>query len=404
MTGKKRVKPWVCYGFKVRYRGNGVQVDEGQKGHKNGKRIQKSFKTVAEAENHCRARRVELENKGTDARGLSDRDRLDAVEARKLLGTGSILDAVQYYVKHHAAGAGAQKAVAELVKEYLEADGRRGGKTIKRRERTIREARNRLAVFVKAYGTRPAGDVTRADVEGWLSGGGWSGLHLRNYLAPVKALFSYAVRKEYLTANPAEKIEVATPDQKAPEIMAPRDVARLLAAAVKHDADLVPRLALSFFAGLRTAELDRLDWQNVNLSAGLVTVTIEASKMRRQRHVKIASNLVQWLVPYRKENGPVWRLSPVSYQHRAAELAKGARVKIPHNAGRHAFASYHFALHGDAAKTAGELGHADARLLLDVYRNIHTTNGKAITAATAAEYFAIKPQGAVEVIPIEAAN
>ncbi len=400
MADKKR---WTEAGFVIRLvkRGKPYQADFGAVG---GKRERKRFETLGAARQACGQRRAELLNRGTAALALPDRDRLDAVEARKLLGSGSILEAVRYYVKHHTAGAGAQKTVAELVEEYLTAPGRRGGKAITRRERTIREARNRLAVFVTAYGTRPAGDVTRADVEGWLSAGGWSGLHLRNYLAPVKALFGYAVRKEYLTANPAEKIEVAAPDKKAPEIMAPRDVARLMAAAVKHDADLVPRLALSFFAGLRTAELDRLDWQNVNLAAGLVTVTPEAAKMRRQRHVSLAANAVQWLITRRKAAGPVWRLSAVSYQHRAAELARKAGVKVPHNAGRHSFASYHFALHGDAAKTAGELGHADARLLLDVYRNIHTMGGKPITAATATEYFAIKPKGAAEIIPMEAAG
>ena len=246
--------------------------------------------------------------------------------------------------------------------------------------------------------------VSGAMLQTWLDDMNGSGRTKRNYLAVVSALFRFCIKRKYLPKDAMEEVEAvqqAKEDNGEIEIFTPAEMAEMLNVARP---EMIPWLAIAGFAGLRTAELDRLDWQNVNLAAGLVTVTPEAAKMRRQRHVSLAANAVQWLITRRKAAGPVWRLSAVSYQHRAAELARKAGVKVPHNAGRHSFASYHFALHGDAAKTAGELGHADARLLLDVYRNIHTMGGKPITAATATEYFAIKPKGAAEIIPMEAAG
>lgn len=400
MTGKKRAKPWVCSGFKVRYRGTGVQVDEGQTG---GKRIQKNFKTVAEAENYCRARRVELENKGTDARGLSNRDRLEAAEARQALGAASIMEAVRFYLKHHASNAGG-RTVADLIEEYLKAPGKRGNKLVTRRPITITAARKRLLPFKKAFEKQPIAEVYQADLEAWLKAGGWSGLNHRHYVAAVRALYGFAIRRGYVALNPADKIELPEgTEAPPPAILTPKQVTAILEATRKEAFDLLPRLAVSFFCGLRPTELTRLDWSAVNLSGGFITVSPETAKMRRQRHVDIPANLIQWLAPYRKASGPVWPKGETTYWHKLARILKRAKLaSLPYNAGRHAFASYHLALNEDPGKTSLQLGHSKPDLLFTTYRGILATDGKPITKETAEAYFNIKPEGQAEVIPFEA--
>lgn len=405
MAHKTEDTRWTEAGFVIRLvsKGKPYQVDEGTH---NGKRTRKRFATLGEARRHCNTLRADLLNKGTDAMSLSGRDRLDAGEARAALGKVSIMDAARFYLRHHADGASAGISVADLIEQYLDAPGRRGTKAIARRARTVKAAKNRLAAFAAAYGTRKAAEITRQDVETWLAAGEWTGLNARNYLANVRALFSFAVRKEYQTMNPAERVELpANPEAKTPDIMPPAHVRTLLAAAVKHDPALVPRLAIAFFAGVRAAELDRLNWAAVNLAAGTITIEPAVAKMRRQRHIAITPNLREWLTPYRKASGSVWALSDVSFHHRAAAVARKVHVTVPSNAGRHAFASYHLALHEDAGKTALQLGHARADLLLTVYRNIRSSDGRPITKETATAYFDIRPKGAKVIpLPIEAAG
>jgi len=53
----------------------------------------------------------------------------------------------------------------------------------------------------------------------------------------------------------------------------------LLEAAQRVAPDVLPMLAFGAFAGLRDAEIKRLDWNEVNLSRGFVDV--KAAKARR---------------------------------------------------------------------------------------------------------------------------
>ena len=55
----------------------------------------------------------------------------------------------------------------------------------------------------------------------------------------------------------------------------------------------------------------------------------------------------------------------------------------PNNALRHSFASYHLALHQNAATTALQLGHTDSRLLFEHYRElVHPEDAKAFWEIT----------------------
>lgn len=72
------------------------------------------------------------------------------------------------------------------------------------------------------------------------------------------------------------KIRVKTDE---PGILKPAQVAARLSHA---DDDTLPRLAISFFAGVRRAEIERLDWSEIDLKSG--QIEIKASKAKR-RHV-----------------------------------------------------------------------------------------------------------------------
>ena len=66
-----------------------------------------------------------------------------------------------------------------------------------------------------------------------------------------------------------------------------------------------PFLAIGAFAGLRSAEIERLDWKNVNLKRGFIEVRAETCKTRARRLVPISDNLRAWLKPFAVPAGPV---------------------------------------------------------------------------------------------------
>src|SRR5207247_466934 len=81
------------------------------------------------------------------------------------------------------------------------------------------------------------------------------------------------------------------------------EMARFLEAASD---DLLPVFAIGGFAGLRSAEIERLDWSEVNLSERYIKVTAGKGKTGSRRIVPVTENLALWLAGHVKKAGKVW--------------------------------------------------------------------------------------------------
>lgn len=177
------------------------------------------------------------------------------------------------------------------------------------------------------------------------------------------------------------------------EIFTPSEMTRLLALA---PAKLVPFLVLGGFAGLRTAEMERLDWSKVDVAGGYITVDASIAKTNSRRLVPIAPNLTAWLAGCRKERGPVVELANVVNAltrlvtaMREAEAARGgntAGFRWKHNALRHSFCSYRLAEVKNAAQVSLEAGNSP-QMIFQHYREL-------VTEKEAGAWFAITPESA----------
>jgi integrase len=167
-------------------------------------------------------------------------------------------------------------------------------------------------------------------------------------------------------------------EDKAPvSIFTPEQIASLLK---KADATLRPFIALGAFAGLRTAELHRLDWSEIDLDRGFITVAASKAKTRRRRLVPISDNLKLWLAPIRKASGPI--CVHVCAQHAAREKCDG--FKWAKNGLRHSFISYRLAILHDTARVALEAGNSP-QVIFSHYREL-------VTPEQAQMWFAVKPE------------
>ncbi len=143
-------------------------------------------------------------------------------------------------------------------------------------------------------------------------------------------------------------------------------------------------LVIGAFAGLRDAEIKRLDWSEVDLVGGHLEVKAGKAKSARRRLVDIQPNLAEWLRPYSGNSG---RVVPEGYRGSLGRVRKAAGItKWPNNGLRHSFASYLLALNGDATRVASYLGHTSTALLFNTYREL-------VKSDAAAEYWKLAPAG-----------
>src|SRR5262249_2227114 len=142
--------------------------------------------------------------------------------------------------------------------------------------------------------------------------------------------------------------------------------------------------AIGAFAGLRDAEIKRLDWSEVRLPRGHIEMKAAKAKSARRRIVPIQPNLGAWLRAY---SGMTGRVVPPGARRKLDRARKTAGLaQWPTNGLRHSFASYRLAAIHDAPRVAAELGHTSPQMLYSTYREV-------VLPEEAERYWKIAPQG-----------
>jgi integrase len=325
----------------------------------------KFYKTRAEAEAERLRQQTLLERHSRDAIGLSQREMSDFITLRnKLAEYGkNINDAGAFFVDHLERVRRCKTTVAQLAQEVIQAKRKDG-----RAPRYIESLRLYLSKFCQDFGDRPIAAVTVEELDTWLRDLAYSPKSRANFRSHIGVLFSYAARRRMIDLNPI--LHTAKPKliDKAPEIFAVDELRALLDAANRAAPDVLPMLAIGAFAGLRDAEIKRLDWSEVDLTRGHIEIKAAKAKSARRRIIPIQSNLAAWLRPCSGMTGPV---VPWSARGKLARVRKAAGLtRWPQNGLRHSFASYRLAAIHDAPRVAAELGHTTPQLLYSTYREL----------------------------------
>jgi integrase len=341
-----------------------------------GKRKRKFFETKEQAESFAAQKNIDRLNSGLDGEKITSKLRDMALEcAERLSEHGKTLkDAADFLIAHLQATKKSCTA-EQLVRELLvakEADG------VSRRH--LNDICSRLSVFAEKFDGQMVATITSAQLDDWLRSLNVSPVTRNHYRQLLLLAFNFAVRRNYATDNPAEKTAKAKERKSDIGILTVNEAARLLEGATP---DVLPYLAIGLFAGLRRAELERLDWREIDFESGLIEVTAQNSKTAQRRFVTMQPNLREWLIPVRKHGGNV---TPSNCFRQSFELAREAAsiVEWPDNALRHSFASYHLAHFKNAASTALELGHHDSRVTFAHYREL-------VKPRDAERYWSISP-------------
>lgn len=314
-------------------------------------------------------------------------------EAAKILdGKATIVDAAKLYIRHAASQKLPVRTVPQVVEEfkaYIKSTGLSA--------KYDRDCKNRFKRASKAFPSAIL-NVQSDDIEKWLSSKDVSARTYNNNRNALVTLFRFARRKGYLPRAQETAAELVSKRKEVRgdiAIMTPDEFS--LALSLAPDA-FIPLLAIGGLAGLRTAEIARLEWQNIDFASSNIIVSSAKSKTASRRIVPMCQALVDWLTPCRKKQGSIMGSpNPEALMNRWARAKaryykdKDGKnlVEIPDNGLRHSFGSYRLAIVEDAAKVSLEMGNSP-RMIFEHYRQL-------ATRAQAEKWFSVSPAG---VLPI----
>ena len=210
-------------------------------------------------------------------------------------------------------------------------------------------------------------DITPTEIDQWLRDLGLAPLTRNTFHLRLSVFFEFARQRGWIGSNPMSDVPKAKVTGKPPGILTPEQAARLLENASQ---ETLPIFALGLFGGLRSAEIERLEWRHIKWEERLVEVPALSSKTAARRLVTMQPNLFQWLAPYRGTNGPI--CPPDHYRRLSEDRCRAGITDWPSNAMRHSFASYHLAAFKDAPALSLELGHTTPQIVFAHYREVVT--------------------------------
>lgn len=384
-----------------------------------GKRIRRRLADLASAKLEAELVATKMANSEQEALKLSPADRAIYVQSRDLLKASdtplnvavaefvnaakhlppgvTMREAVNFYLKRNPT-CFPRRTVTDVVEELLQAKQKAG-----RSELHLCDLESRLGRFGEAFQMN-IGEVTGQMIEKYLNGMAVCGRTKANHLGHITALFNFAIRRKFLPKDALDEVKAVERPEEAPSeihIFTVEEMSELLSTA-RHE--MIPWLAIGAFAGLRTAEINRLDWSEIHLADGHIEIKAKKSKTASRRNAPLPANLAAWLGPYANRTGPVtpfanmvnqvnWLVGDVNKLRK--QRGNKTVMRWKHNGLRHSFASYRTALINDVARVALECGNTP-QMIFGNYRQV-------VTEASAKKWFAISPLPHENILPLPAA-
>jgi len=252
-----------------------------------------------------------------------------------------------------------------------------------------------LRDFAKTFPSSAVSDLGKEHLNLFMQKFGKQSPKSRNhYRGAVKMFLSWCVKRDYI--SPVHRLfeadSMATEAADAPELeyYRPEELQDMLERASKRprpkDPDfkeLLPIIALGGLAGLRLEEILRLEWADVWRVSGHVEIKAIKAKTRSRRLVVICPVLNAWLESYRESSGLLFAKSKDTFHADFVALRESLKIPARRNGLRHAFCTYHFALHTNENLTAQQAGNSPAM--------IHQHYKGLATKAEAEKWFAVMP-------------
>lgn len=359
---------------------------------KTGKTIYKSseetFETKGAAEAWEKIQRQQHKATGTDAT-LTTSEVAEYREAKKIARGGNLRDVARFWEARNPEAE--QATVFEVVTAYQDSPEWENYAAS-----TKSSKRSSLKQFAGRFGDLAIGSVTLKVVENHLNE--IPCVVTRNsQIRTIKTFFKWATNRKhrFLNYNPVHLLEQEAEDMGTPEYLTVLQVEALFDQAIKTDTAMIPFLAISFFAGIRSSEIIRMEEKDFHIQDRKINIRKEVAKRKRKgkplpRFIEgLPDTLWDWLdaVDFKGD------CDTINYNVRRRAIYEAAGIeKWPNSAARHTFATHAYAHFQESGKVKKWTGHrGDDTVFLSHYAGLETQeNGT--------KYFGILPPS--EIAPV----
>lgn len=293
--------------------------------YQDGKRVRALFADLGEARTEAETIANRLGNAEADVLTLTSRDRasflhvrsiLDplgisledaaavAAEFKKRLGDIPPQRVIDFFDVRHPKDM-VTRTTPEVVKELLD---------LKEKDGLSAEYRRQLGMALRMFAGKfggPLSEVRGRAIDAWLREQGWAPRTRNNMRNSIQMLLNFAVARRYVPKDHDElrAVTVAKDRDGKIEIYSPAELREILAHAPD---DLIAFLTIGAFAGIRHAEIQRLQWQDIQLEHDLIEIRADNAKTASRRTVPILPNLKAWLMAHKQEEGLVCAYANIS--------------------------------------------------------------------------------------------
>jgi integrase len=325
---------------------------------RNGKRVRKSFDNLPAAQVWAKTKAQELKNHGTAALTISEKVRGELEEVSKKLNNRISLTALADYWLARNPDNTAERWTQTAERYVAEMNNS------KRRTASIKDKGVKLKVLSNVLNDPVTCSVDKPEltrkIAAWGQANKWSTRTQSAYLNAGLTLVRF---------YNGDGKRMHTVDEVPPTTWDAKFIKKMMHTAEEVSPAIVPALAVMTFAGVRPTEAMRLNWDAINFSDKLISLTGETTKTRNTRHIKMAANLEKWLLKYKGKG----LLIGTPYKFRAGRDRLKEKLEVTewtNDVLRHTCATQMYAMSNDIDKTCAELGHYEKNTFLKHYKGI----------------------------------
>lgn len=243
--------------------------------------------------------------------------------------------------------------------------------------------------ILKAFGSMSleilSGPAGLEYVMKWLRSQGWSKRTQFNAYAYLRTFLRWCHRRGKISENHLERIADEVTKPASPKVIITPDEMRLLLHLTRRNAMLRAFVVMGGFAGIRTDEIRKMRWEDLDWEGEEIHVPPHAIKKTehrggmRERYIKMLPAFIRHMP--KGISGPIIPIHEKTFLRKRAELLPRMRrlmrrLGMPHiekwhewpdNCLRHTFASALLAVSKNAWMVAHEMGHTNAHTVKKDY-------------------------------------